>query len=229
LNYPVWEVGFGGGLLVALVATVHVFVAHFAVGGGLFLVVTEAGARRRGDAELLGWVRRHSRFFALFTLVVGAVTGVGIWFTIGLVHPAGTSALIHLFVWVWGIEWALFLVEIASALVYQASWDRVDARTHLAIGWIYFVSSWLSLAVVNGILSFMLTPGAWLQTRALADAFWNPGYLPSLLLRTLAAVAFAGLYVFATAWREPLRLRARLARRAASGRGHRATAERRSA
>jgi len=215
LNYPVWEVGFGGGLLVALVATVHVFVAHFAVGGGLFLVVTEARARRRNDLELLAWVRRHTRFFARLTLVVGALTGVGIWFTIGLVHPAATSALVHVFVWVWAIEWVFFFVEIASALIYDVSWDRVDGRTHLAFGWIYFASSWLSLAAVNGILSFMLTPGEWLRTRALWDAFWNPGYWPSLLVRTLAAVAFAGLWVFATAWREAPALRGRLARSAA--------------
>jgi mono/diheme cytochrome c family protein len=215
LNYPVWEVPFGGGLLVALVATIHVFVAHFAVGGGLFLVVTEARARRAGDEALLGWVRRHTRFFARLTLVLGALTGVAIWFVIGVVHPAATSALVHVFVWVWAIEWVLFFVEIAAALAYDASWDRVDARTHLALGWIYFAASWLSLAAINGILSFMLTPGAWLASRAVGDAFWNPGYWPSLAVRTLAAVAFAGLWVFATAWREPPPLRARLARTAA--------------
>jgi len=35
MNYPVWYVpAFGGGLLIAMVAIVHVFVSHFAVGGG---------------------------------------------------------------------------------------------------------------------------------------------------------------------------------------------------
>src|SRR5687767_8388789 len=43
----------------------HVFVAHFAVGGGLFLVWTERKARRENDAALLDYVRRHSRFFIL--------------------------------------------------------------------------------------------------------------------------------------------------------------------
>ena len=42
MNYPIWELPFiGGGLLIAAVAVVHVFVSHFAVGGGLFLVLTE--------------------------------------------------------------------------------------------------------------------------------------------------------------------------------------------
>ena len=49
MNYPVWEVSFGAGFLIALVAILHVFVSHFAVGGGLFLVVTERKARRNHE------------------------------------------------------------------------------------------------------------------------------------------------------------------------------------
>ncbi len=42
MNYPVWELNFaGGGLLIAVIAVVHVYVAHFAVGGGLFLILTD--------------------------------------------------------------------------------------------------------------------------------------------------------------------------------------------
>jgi hypothetical protein len=41
------------GLAIAGVAILHVFVSHFAVGGGLFLVLTERKARRDGDAALL--------------------------------------------------------------------------------------------------------------------------------------------------------------------------------
>ena len=215
MNYPIWEIELGGGLLVALVAITHVYVAHFAVGGGLFLVVTEHRAARRGDVPMLAWLRRHTKFFALLTLVFGAVTGVGIWFTIGLVHPVATSALIHTFVFGWAIEWVFFFVEIAAAIVYLATWDRVDRRTHLAFGWIYFVAAFGSLFVINGILSFMLTPGGWLVSRAFGDGFFNPTFWPSLVVRTLAAIAFAGLYVVITAWREEPGLRTRLVRWAA--------------
>ncbi|BDG09195.1 cytochrome ubiquinol oxidase subunit I [Anaeromyxobacter paludicola] len=217
MNYPVWQLEMGGGLLIALVAVTHVFVSHFAVGGGLFLVMAERRAYRTQDAGLLDWLRRHARFFALLTLVFGAVSGVGIWFTIGLVHPAATSALIHVFVWGWAIEWVFFFVEIAAAVIYASTWDRLDRRTHLAVGWIYFVAAFMSLVVINGILAFMFTPGAWLDpaTRSFWTGFFNPTYFPQLLVRTLAAVAFAGLYVFATAWRAPLAERPKLARYAA--------------
>jgi mono/diheme cytochrome c family protein len=200
MNYPLWELP-SPGLLIAFVAIVHVFVSHFAVGGGLFLVVAEMKARREDDRALLHYVRRHSRFFVLLTLVFGAVTGVGIWFTIGLIHPAATSSLINAFVWGWAIEWTFFFTEIAAAIVYYYGWDKLTPRQHVTVGWIYFGAAWGSLVVINGILAFMLTPGGWLGDREFWSGFFNPGYWPSLLLRTFGAIGLAGVYaIFTASW-----------------------------
>ncbi len=203
MNYPVWEVAPGGGLLIAMVSILHVFISHFAIGGGLWLVLTETQARRRNDEQLLGFVRGHSRFFMLVTLVLGAITGVGIWFTIALVSPASVSALIHAYVWGWAIEWVFFIVEIAAALVYYHSWQTLAGRTHLAVGWVYFIAAWASLAIINGIITFMLTPGAWLQTKSFWDGFFNPTYWPSLVLRTFVSLGLAGLFTLLSASRLP--------------------------
>ena len=199
MNYPVWQLVVPGGVLIAFVAVVHVFVSHFAVGGGIFLVLTERKAYRENDMALLEYVRDHAKFFALLTLVFGAVTGVGIWFVIGLVSPEATSSLIHTFVWAWAIEWVFFFVEIAAALIYAYNWETLDRRTHLAIGWIYCVSAYMSLVVINGILTYMLTPGRWLQTKSFWDGFFNPTYLPSLVMRTVFALALAGVFGLLTA------------------------------
>jgi mono/diheme cytochrome c family protein len=191
-------------------------VSHFAVGGGLYLVLTERRARRDGDGPLLDYVRRLSRFFILLTLVFGAISGVGIWFTIGLVHPQATSALINTFVWAWAIEWAFFIAEIAAAMVYYYGWDRLSARTHQTVGWIYFVSAWLSLVIINGILTFMLTPGNWILTRGFWDGFLNPTYWPGVVARTCVAIGLAGLYaIWTAAWLPDTALKARIARDAA--------------
>jgi mono/diheme cytochrome c family protein len=217
MNYPIWNLT-SSGLLIAGIAVLHVFISHFAVGGGLFLVVTERRARRAGDEAMLGYVRRHSRFFVLLTLVLGAITGVGIWFTIGLVHPAATSSLIQIWVWAWAIEWTFFLTEIVAAMVYYYGWDRLTAREHLAVGWIYFWSAWLSLVVINGILAFMLTPGGWLQTHGFMAGFFNPTYWPALVARTFGAMGLAGVYALLTAaWEPDEALRARIARYAGLG------------
>jgi hypothetical protein len=179
MNYPHLQHNLPGGLLIAIVAVVHVFVSHFAVGGGAFLVVTETLARRKNDKFLLDYCRRHSMFFALLTLVFGAVTGVGIWITIGLESPEATGTLIQLFVWLWASEWVFFFVEIAAAIIYAKSWDRLSGRDHQIVGWIYFVAAWMSLFIINGIITFMLTPGGWLQSHLLAVAGGAHGYVHS--------------------------------------------------
>lgn len=200
MEYPFWDVPLlGGGMLIGIIAILHVFVAHFAIGSGLFLVLTEIRARRTGDEALLGYLKKHSTFFILVALVFGAISGVGIWWAIGLVHPSATSALIHIFVWAWAIEWVFFVVELLAAFIYYYGWDRLDARTHIRVGWIYLAGAWLSLFMINGILTFMLTPGKWVETRSIVDAFFNPSMLPSLLIRTAVAVALAGLYALITA------------------------------
>ncbi len=158
------------------------------------------------------YVRHHSKFFALLTVVLGAVTGVGIWFTIGLVSPEATSSLIHTFVWGWAIEWVLFFVEIAAALIYAYHWDTLDRQTHLIVGWIYFVAAWASLVVINGIITYMLTPGRWLETGKFWDGFFNPTYWPSLWIRTTMAVALAGIFGLVTAMWESSPLRERVVR-----------------
>ena len=56
MNYPVWELE-GSGLLIAIISIVHVFVSHFAVGGGLFLVLAEQGLHENGGVAQVG---RHA-------------------------------------------------------------------------------------------------------------------------------------------------------------------------
>jgi mono/diheme cytochrome c family protein len=199
--YPFWDEPFGYGILMAIIAVLHVFVSHFAIGGGLYLVFTERRAVRVGDTAMLEFLERLSKFFVLITLVFGALSGVGIWFIIGLLNPSATEALIHNFVWGWAIEWTFFVIEITSAIIYYYTWKRLAAREHMIIGWIYFAAAWLSLVVINGIITFMLTPGRWLQTGNFWDGFFNPTYWPSLALRTGVCVMLAGLYALLVAAR----------------------------
>ncbi len=199
MNYPYWELWTtGGGFWIALIAIVHVFVSHFAVGGGLFLVLLESKARNTQDKGLLDFVRVHAKFFLLLTMVFGGLTGVGIWFTISLLNPAATSVLIHNFVFGWATEWVFFFVEIAALLIYVATFDKMNPKTHIKIGWIYFGAAWASLFIINGILTFMLTPGGWLQNGNFWLGFFNPGFLPALVFRTFLALTIAGLFGFFT-------------------------------
>jgi len=210
MNYPTWDVPIIGSVwVIGTIAIFHVMISQFAVGGGLYLALAERKARKEGRADWLEVIRRHSKFFLIVTGVFGAVSGVGIWFSIGLASPESTSALIHNFVFGWAMEWCFFLVEIATATVYYYTWDRVDARTHQTLAWIYAISSFFTLVIINGILSFMLTPGAsWLAVAGTGqeasrfwEAFFNPTYWPSLVLRSLVCASLAGVWALITASR----------------------------
>ncbi|MEA3469583.1 MAG: cytochrome ubiquinol oxidase subunit I [Thermodesulfobacteriota bacterium] len=199
MNYPVWLLDvFGGGTLIALIAVVHVYVSHFAVGGGLFLVITEMKGLRENSPAILEYTRKHARFFLLLTMVFGGLTGVAIWFTIALLSPSGTSSLIHTFVFAWAIEWVFFLGEIVALLLYYYTFNKISSRNHLILGWIYFGCAWLSLFVINGVIDYMLTPGEWLNNNNFWSGFFNPTFWPALFFRTFLALMIAGLFGFLT-------------------------------
>jgi cytochrome bd-type quinol oxidase subunit 1 len=214
MNYPFWDIPIlGSGWVIGIIAIFHVMISQFAVGGGLYLPMAERKALRMQDPELrAAWLKQlasHSKFFLVVTAVFGTVSGVGIWFAIGLTHPEATSTLIHNFVFGWAMEWVFFLVELATIAVYYYTWNRVDEKLHLKVGWVYASASAFTLIIINGILSFMLTPGdTWLAvagTGQEASKFWNgffnPTYWPSLLLRTCVCCSLAGVWALITSSR----------------------------
>ena len=214
MNYPFWEIPIlGSGWVIGIIAIFHVMISQFAVGGGLYLPLAERKAMRMADghlrAEWLAQLASFSKFFLVLTAVFGTVSGVGIWFAIGLTHPEATSTLIHNFVFGWAMEWVFFIVELTTIAVYYSTWGRIDPKLHLAVGWVYAGASVATLVIINGILTFMLTPGdAWLAVAGTGQeaskfwyAFFNPTYWPSLFLRSCVCCALAGIWALITASR----------------------------
>jgi hypothetical protein len=199
MNYPIWELyGFNSGTIVAIIAVTHAFIAHLAVGGGLFLWLTDLKSVRENNPQLGNYVKKHIWFFLLLTMVFGGVSGVGIWFIIALSNPAATSSLIHSFVFGWAIEWVFFIGEIVALLVYHYRFDTMKPKHRLQVSFLYFLFAWLSMVIINGILAYMLTPGKWLETQGFWHGFFNPTYFSSLFFRTAAAAMIAGLFGYVT-------------------------------
>ena len=214
MNYPFWDIPvLGSGWVIGIIAIYHVLISQFAVGGGLYLPMAERKAMKMGDRAMAeAWHKqliKHSKFFLILTGVFGTVSGVGIWFAIGLTHPEATSTLIHNFVFGWAIEWVFFMVELTTIAVYYYTWDKIDPKLHLKVGWVYAVASIATLVIINGILTFMLTPGdTWLSVAGTGheasvfwNAFFNPTYWPSLFLRSAVCAALAAIWALITSSR----------------------------
>jgi cytochrome bd ubiquinol oxidase subunit I len=189
--YPVNEFGpLMKGLVIGGVGIVHVFLAQFAIGGGALLYYFERVAQR-GDPVARAFVDGYFKVLVLVSFVLGALTGVAMWFTTIQVGARTIGLMVDEFHWLWATEWVWFAIEISAGYAFYRCGPRLDDRARRRLLALYAVAAWMSLFWINGILSWQLTPGA--GARALWDGFFNPSFWPSLLFRTCVAATLAAL------------------------------------
>ncbi len=197
--YPTSEVGpLMKGMVIGGVGIVHVFLAQFAIGGGMLLAYLEWRRQKRGassaaDAQLGRFIGSYFQTLVLVSFVLGAVTGVAMWLTTILVGARTIGLMVDEFHWLWATEWLCFCVEVAAGYTFVRYGDRLSDKARLGTLVTYAVASWLSLFWINGILSWQLTPGDWVRDHNLWSGFFNPSFLPSLLYRTVVAMTLAAL------------------------------------
>jgi cytochrome bd ubiquinol oxidase subunit I len=192
--YPVNDYGpLMPGLVMAAVAIVHVFLAQFAVGGGMLLCYFQWLAMTGRSPHARQFVNGYFKALVLISFVVGALSGVGIWFTAIQISPRTIGLMVRNFHWLWAIEWTFFCLEIVAGYLFYRYQQRISDRAALWLLATYSFAAWASLFWINGILSWQLTPGRWIETRNVWDGFFNPSFWPSLLFRTVVATTLAAL------------------------------------
>lgn len=192
--FPVGDFGpIMKGLVIGALGIFHVFLAQFAIGGGMLLLYFETRGRRVDDALYRRFVDGFFKYLVLVSFVLGAVTGVGMWLTAIQVSPRTIGAMVGEFHWIWAVEWTFFWLEVVAGYAFYRCGPRLDDSGRRTLLGLYVVGSWFSLFWINGILTWQLTPGAWSATRDLWDGFFNPGFWPSLGFRTVSAAATAAL------------------------------------
>ena len=191
--YPVNEFGpLMKGLVIGGVGILHVFLAQFAIGGGLLLFAFERRAQR-GDRDARMFVDGYFKVLVLVSFVVGALTGVAMWFTTIQVGARTIGLMLDEFHWLWATEWVWFAVEVTAGYAFYRFGPRLGDGARLRLLGLYALASWMSLFWINGILSWQLTPGAWLDGEGMWAGFFNPSFWPSLLFRTAVAATLAAL------------------------------------
>ena len=135
---------------------VHVLVSHYAVGRRPVPGRGTAHAYRTATGDYLDYLRRHARFFVLLTVVFGAITGVGIWWTSG-----------------WPRRWPPRYSSARSSSAGPPSTassssrsSRPSSSTTTGAGcrrepldhlWIYGLAAWISLVLITGITALCWT------------------------------------------------------------------------
>jgi cytochrome d ubiquinol oxidase subunit I len=191
LSYPIQDYGpLMKGMVMGGLGAFHVFLAQMAIGGGMLLCYLE-WLRRTGRSRNAGRFLMNGFFQALVlvSFVLGALTGVAMWFTTIQVSPRTIGVLVDEFHWFWATEWTLFCAQVVSGYTFLRYKDRLNGRDRMLLLVFYTVAAWFSLFWINGILSFPIPPGPWAVTHDAWSGFFNPSFWPALVYRTVAAMA----------------------------------------
>lgn len=196
--YPVWEVpNLSAGIILGIMAAFHILPSHLSVSAMWFNLYVETKAYREKRPEYLEFIKKYTLLLLVFAYVFGSLSGVGIWYSATVANPRGLSGLIHNYVWGWATEWVFFIIEVVGIFVYYYTLNKVDIKTHLKIGWIFAIASWITMIIITGILSFMLSPGKWPQTGNFFDGFFNQTYWSQLFVRTTVMFSIGAGYAIA--------------------------------
>lgn len=200
MDFPQFQVpSMGHGMTIGSNAVLHVLVSHgIAMGVFFFIWLT----------ELIGYFRRDELWdrYAHWAIVptavtitsLGAITGVGIWFTIGTLAPRAASSMLRNFFWPWWVESWDFLLEEIILLCYYLLWEKLRTGRgklfHLSLGLDYLLGAWISTLLISGIIGFQLTPGTWLWDQSRWIAWDNPSLWPQTFLRFFGGLMLGGVF-----------------------------------
>lgn len=207
MDFPMFHLDWlNDRFLIAMIAVLHVFINHgLAVGFIPYITwleqkgVEKAGKNQITDLEWDNLIYKKMKVAFIITTTIGAMTGVGIWFSVALVSPASIGSLIRVFYWAWFTEWLVFVTEVVLILIYFLTWNNANTSLkakvrHIKFGWFLSIFSWITMAIIVAILGFMMDPGNWNNNHTLLNGFTNPIYLPQLLFRTPTAMLVAGVF-----------------------------------
>lgn len=201
IYYPQNDFGpFIKGMVIGGVGIFHVFLAQFAIGGGMLMCYFQWLAQKKGDQqqlELAGLARTfldgYFKILVLISFVIGALTGVAMWFTTIQISPRTIGVMVDEFHWLWATEWTFFCLEVVSGYAFYRYGKNLTDRARMSLLVLYSLAAWFSLFWINGILSWQLTPGGWTDNHRVWSGFFNASFWPSLVFRTIVALTIASL------------------------------------
>lgn len=186
---------YGSAWMMGITGTIHILASHTSVGAAMLFAFLAYKAYKENRSDLYPYMKKYGMFLLIFSYVIGSITGPGIWYTATAASPRGISALIHNFVWVWATEWVFFVYEVIGVFVLVYFIDKIDKKTHLKLTFSFALASVGTLALIIGIISFMMWPGtqAYYVTGSASDAFFGTNTFPHMFLRIGFMIMLSGV------------------------------------
>jgi hypothetical protein len=181
------------GMVGCSLGIIHVLFALMACGGGTLLFYFER-LRQRGRCTYAGrFVTGSFQRVVLVAFILGALSGVAMWFVSIQLDPGRIGSLVGQFHWIWATEWTVFCVEVVAGYAYLRYQERLSGKDRLRLLGTYAVAAWFSLFWKSAILWTRPRSGRLIPAHGFWSIFLNSGFWPPLLARASAAMAIAGL------------------------------------
>ena len=189
---PVGGSIFTNGLVVAVIALLHIQIATYLTGSSTLAIVSESISMARRD-------ERHARVAHMLirsqVYVFGFGSATAIFFLIFVLAGLWAifwTALQQITFWVLVFEAVMFLAEIVLLYSLYANWERLRQHRRARLGMMVMlnISLWWQMFLIDVVASFMLTPNG--GDISLLNQVLNPTNLPLTLHRTIGNIAWAG-------------------------------------
>ncbi|WP_024955719.1 c-type cytochrome [Sulfurospirillum arcachonense] len=186
---------YGSAWMMGITGTIHILASHTSVGAAMLFAFLARKAYKENRTDYYPYMKKYGMFLLIFSYVIGSITGPGIWYTATAASPRGISALIHNFVWVWATEWVFFVYEVIGVFILVYFINKIDKKTHLQLTYTFALASVGTLALIIGIISFMMWPGteAYYTTGSASDAFFGVNTFPHMFLRIGFMIMMSGV------------------------------------
>ncbi len=206
-------------MLIAIAASISATILHFAVGGGILIARENSRALRDGDKAYREYVKRFLDFFFKSAIALGVISGIGAWFTIGVVSPLAAEILVKTFPFAIASGLCFLFLALVSGMTLYHHWDKHTPSASRITGWSLAVALVGVLITTTCVTSFMLNTAGlikdWESTRSFWDAVLNVQFLPQLFARLGAALVISACFILlhAAVFENNAEIRERVTRR----------------
>ncbi|MFC1863354.1 cytochrome ubiquinol oxidase subunit I [Thermodesulfobacteriota bacterium] len=200
LEFPV----LGAKWAIGVVALFHTSVASMGIGFAFFVSVSQIRGFINKDRSY-DILAKRIQLIHVCIYNIGTITAIGLIFLLSGLFPQFWSQIFVQFYWAIIVEEFLFFLLATTLTFHYFFWDRMwgHKKLHIFLGTLLTPLFFLQFYIINGLGSFMLTPGFGEAEHSLLTGvlgwdrmgFYNPSFLMLTVHRTLANVAYGSFSV----------------------------------
>jgi cytochrome bd-type quinol oxidase subunit 1 len=201
---PIEFPGLGAKWAIGFLGLFHTSVASLGIGFAFFVTIAQIVAYRRKEHRF-DLMAKRIQLIHVCIYNIGTINAIGLVFALSGLYPQFWSQIFVQFYWPLIFEEFLFFLLATTLTFHYFFWDRLwgHKKLHIFLGALLTPLFFLQFYIINGLGSFMITPGvgeAELSLRAGVLGwdrlgFYNPSFLMLTAHRSFANVAYGSFGV----------------------------------